>query len=604
MNKKILGSIIGAVVLIAIMIGVFKSQGVDPTSGVKSIIKPSIKIESPAKYLTGNTIMFYTLSDLKGIWKDISASKFWNEFSNLRVWTDFGIKENLAKAVGELETRIGMKVTESRFLDLFGNSITFSVVMDKKGEKIRVILQSFIGKTSQFVESSLKNMIPATNITYNGIDIKTVVPKTEGTSKIAYAIVNNILTFTFGDAESDLKEIIDIIKGNKEQALINDSNYKTMQKFLGGDENCNSFYYIDFTKISTQLKDILKPLIEMQPEKFQGVDIDEVAKNLKQIKFVGGKVVRTLSGINMISKIVPDLDEMSPEQKQSWSKKKEIKNVLQFAPKDALLINASAGLDLKQLWNTVSETSNKDPKANTMNPISNVLSVLKQFETSYDINIKNDIIDKISSEMMFLLSGINMEGMFPVPNVCFIIQSDDSPGLKKNISSILNKVLTGDNVSLPITLAEVKEDGLDLTVLKTPLGDNLSPVLTEKDGWILIATNKSSLLNILKVKSGGIENLIKSDEFKTGVPVADISSQCSFADLKGLNIQLKEIIDWVLQRKDMIPQAEQYKDIATNIATYLVPVLDSLQVFKSFGFSSYKKGEISTSQINLILKDK
>jgi len=604
MNKKILGGIIGAVVLIAIIFGLLKSKGVDTTSGVRSIIKPSIKIESPAKYLPDNTIMLYTLSDLKGIWKDVSSSKFWNEFSNLRVWTDFGIKENLAKVIGELEKRVGMKVTESRFLDLFGNSITFAVIMDKEGEKIRVIVQSFIGKTSQFVESSLKNMMPATSITYNGIDIKTVMPKTEGTPKIAYAIVNNILTFAFGDAESDLKAIVDIIKGNKKSALVNDENYQAIQKLLDGDENCNSFYYVDFTKISTQLQDLLKPLIEAQPEKFQGVDIDEVAKNLKQIKFVGGKAVRTSSGVNVISKIVPDLNAMTPEQKQSWSQKKELKTALEFAPKDALLVNASAGLNLKQLWSTVNSSAKGNPQATTINPVGNILLALKQFETSYDINIGDDIINKIGSEMMFVFSGVNLKGTFPTPSISFLLQANDSSGLKKSIVSILKKLLTGDNAALPITLADAKENGMDLTILKTPLGDNLSPVLAEKDGWIFISTNKDSLTKILKVKSGSVEKLIKSSNFKAGVPVANISSQCSFADLKGLNIQLKEVIDWVLQRKDIIPQAEQYKDIATNIATYLVPALDSLQVFKSLGFSSYTKGEISTSEINLILKDK
>ncbi len=103
MNKKIIGIVIGLTLVLSVIIVVLKTKGVDPVKGVKSMVSPTIELESPAKFLPSNTIMLYSISDLKGIWNDVANSNFWKEILNLRVLSDFGIKENLNKVLALLE---------------------------------------------------------------------------------------------------------------------------------------------------------------------------------------------------------------------------------------------------------------------------------------------------------------------------------------------------------------------------------------------------------------------------------------------------------------------------------------------------------------------
>ena len=60
----------------------------------------------------------------------------------------------------------------------------------------------------------------------------------------------------------------------------------------------------------------------------------------------------------------------------------------------------------------------------------------------------------------------------------------------------------------------------------------------------------------------------------------------------------------MLQRKDMIPAFPQSDEIAKNIATYAIPLINCMKVLKSMGFSSYEgKDNSSVQEMNLIIKD-
>ena len=78
MNKKVLGIVIGAVrAVVIVAVVVMTSKGIKPLKGVEAIIKPSIELDSPAKYVPNNAIMLYSVSDLRGVWEVIKTSNFW-----------------------------------------------------------------------------------------------------------------------------------------------------------------------------------------------------------------------------------------------------------------------------------------------------------------------------------------------------------------------------------------------------------------------------------------------------------------------------------------------------------------------------------------------
>lgn len=617
MNKKILGIVIGVVALVLIAsIGIMKSKGISPVKGIQGIIKPSVELESPAKFLPGNTIMFYSLSDLKGIWGDISKSKFWADFLNLKFLSDFNIRDSLKKIVGSLEEKIRFEVNESNIMDLLGKRVIVGVALDSATKDVKVYLQSYVGKKIEFLEKTLNGAtgIEAKKTEYNGETILLFSPAAgadanAGSPEIRYVLVNNVLTVVFGKGENDIKQIIDLIKG-KSESLYNDKNYAEMLKYSSGDSDCISQYFADFTKIYGILPELLKPLIEAQPEQFAGLNMGELTKNIEQLKMIGGKAYRTREGVRMGSYIVPNFEKMTAEDKKTWNIRPSKLESLSFAPADAIFCTATGLLDAAKLWQTFSEaTASSAPAGNgtpeaasAANPFAAILSGIRDFEKKLNIDLKKDVVDQIGNEMSLIFSGINLESQIPIPRIGLIIKSPNPSGLKDKLKTIMEKMFSAENAPVQIKLESKTIEGIDFMVLKTQFGEGLSPVAGVSDSWLVFASNAAVAEKIVKAKKGS-ETLIDSPSFKIMAGKNDSSSQISYGNLKaGLSL-LTEIINWVLQRKDLIPQAEQYKDMAATIATYAVPFIECLKVFDTIGFSSSKEGDISVQEISLNIYD-
>ncbi|EKD27378.1 MAG: hypothetical protein ACD_79C00739G0017 [uncultured bacterium] len=604
MNKKILGIIIAVIVVIVAGTIVLKKKGIEPIKGVTSALKSSVAYDSPAKYLTNDTVMVYSLSDLKTIWKQISASKFYNNFINLKLWTDFGVKENFNKVIASFEEKIGMPINESTIMDLFGSQIIVGLSVSENTKDVKLVIQAYVGKATQIVEGMFKSAIASGNQNITTADfenekITVYMPKTENEIEMRYALVNNILIFTLGKAEDEMKNVINLIKEKNSESLLKNTNYNEALKLLSGDNNANSFYFADFTKITPMVSEILKPLMEAQPEQFAGMNINDIAKNLEQIKFLGGKAYQSTSGIKLESYVSPNFDKMDDNAKKAWKEKGGAITVLKMIPNDALLLNATANLNLTRLW----EVFNAQSEANqgTGSPLQTIMASLKQFETNYGIDLNKDIIANIGNEMSFVFSGIGMDAAVPIPRLALILKSGNPNALRENLTNIINKALTSNPENpLPITV----ENKNNVTVLKTPLGEGLSPIIGTIDTWMYISTNQALADKMAQTFGGKSPDISQNALFKeSNLPGNGKSSQLNFIDLSGLNDLMQSLINWVIQRKDMIPQAGQFNDIINTVQAYTTPFLECFKVFKSLSMSTWDKDDNTVQEMNLIIKD-
>ena len=610
MNKKILGIVVGALIIVVVgSLMVMKSKGITPVKGIEGLIKPSISLESPAKFLPSDTVMFYSLSDLKGIWSDISKSKFWADFSNLKVWADFNIKENIKKIQGTLEERIKLEVTESRIMDLLGSRVTVGVAIDHNSKDVKVYLQSYVGKTIQFIEKSLNESTgtEAKKSEYNGETIL-LFPAPQGNGpEIRYALVNNILTVVFGKGETDIQHIIDLIKG-KGDSLYTEANYSQMLKNYGGDNDCISLYYSDFSKIYGILPDLIKPLMDASPEQFAGFNMQEMTKNLEQLLMIGGKAVRTNDGVKMLSYLVPNMSKLTAEEKEAWNSKPQKLESISFVPSDAILYSTTGMIDAPKLWKTFNETANQ-PAPQSPNatapaalPLAGVLSALKDFEKNYNISLEKDVIGQIGNEASFVFGGINLDSAIPVPRISLLIKSSNAQGLKDKLKGVLEKLLSSGTSPIPVTIESKAVEGTDFVTMKTQFGEGFSPVMGATGSWLVISSNAVTAEKLLK-SSKGESPLESSDAFKKINSGNGLANQLTFVNMKSGMTLVSDLMNWLLQKKDMIPQAEQYKEIAASIATYAVPLLESLKVLDTLGFSSSKEGDMTVQEVTLNISD-
>ncbi|MBN2143638.1 MAG: hypothetical protein JW774_03345, partial [Candidatus Aureabacteria bacterium] len=557
MNKKIVGIIIGSIiVLVAASLLVLKKQGVDVIKGVQSISRPSLAIESPARYLSANTVMFYSMSDLKELWADITKSRFWEEIKKLRMWNDIGFEENLNKAKSTFEEQFGIKLTESRIMDVLGTRFTFAVALTTGSPDIKVIFQSYISKLGEgFLGAFFEKMSEKAKKTdYNGETIVLIPPETPDAPEVRYVLVNNILTFTFGKAEEEIKTIVDLIKGNEGKSLIKDDIYNSSKKQLGGDENFQFLYYTNFSRTAPMLKDILTPFLEAQPAQFPGLDLKEIAKNLEQIQYIGSIATRSAEFFKMKTYVSPNFDKMNEEQKQLWNKADNALHTIKFAPAASLLFNVTSNFNAGQLWKTVIESTTPAAPAPgseetaggavTVNPLQGILDGIKNFENQYGVNIQKDIIDLMGEELGFVFTGISLEGAFPIPRLGLALQGKDAKALKNKLSELIEKSLTssGEETGGTIPLKLVKRDirGSEWSMLETPFGEGLSPVIGAVDSWIILAINSAFAEKMLDGFEGKSETLKSNANYKK-ISYKEKNSQLTFSDIRGLNQMLKDI---------------------------------------------------------------
>jgi hypothetical protein len=504
---------------------------------------------------------------------------------------------------------MGVEITESRFMDLFGNRVIVAVILDPGTRDVKILLQSYVGKATQFVESMLRSVPEASGTKvetaeYEGEQITFFVPPNETAPEIRYVMVNNILTFGFGKADAELRRMVSLIKETSKESLSSNDNYREIVEKMGGDQDFNSIYFSDFTKISGMLEDLIRPLMEAQPEQFTNVNIDEVSKNLEQLKMIGGKAVRTRQGINLMTYLVPNFEKMTPGQKAAWEREDQPIESLRFIPSDTLFVNTIGNLDLKRIWNTFNEQASAAGTDVAQNPVYAMLATIREFETNYGLDFDKDVVSRVGREVSIVFSGMSLDGPFPVPRLSFLVRSDDSGALRATVVDLLKKMLSGENAPVVMTFADKKIEQGDFTVVQTPLGEGLSPVIGNVDSWIVISTNAVTAQKLLKAYQGGIGRIDSNEAFRKAVLDAERPlSQCSFVNLMQLNDLLKQILEWMVQRKDMIPQAEQFRGVIDGIGAYAVPFLESLIVFDSMGFSSYDEGDSTVQEMNLIVKD-
>lgn len=609
MNKKLIGIIGGIIVVLLIGMTVLKDKGIEPVKGIKAVMKPSIDVESPSSFLPENTAMYYSMSDLKGIWSDIQGSNFWKQFSSHRLWTDIGFKENLNQMLSTLESQIGMEITESRLMDVLGRQVVIGVVFDSETAKPRVIVQSFVGKATQFVEGLLKSMPETTDSVkqteHKGEIISTMLPQEGSTTpfSVSYVLVNNIFTAVFGEDDEELKGIIDIIKGDSKDTLLSSSDYKKFEETYLNQGSGSIIYYADIEKISGDMEKIIQPVVEAAPEQFAGVSIEEVTKKFKTVAQAGGAIFRTNSGLMLKSHVIPNPEFLSDEEKLLAEQNKSQKlGSLKLTPVSALISNITTniGNNLNKTWGGFLEST---PSAQSSgNKINDILQTIKTIEEGFGFSIQKDIIDQLQSEMLFVFDGINLEGMFPIPRLALVFEVKDGAKSLNKITGIISEALKGETTPIPLSFNDKTILGDSFKVLTTPLGEGLSPVIGHSENWLIIATNSLTGENILKSKKGQADSIVNSSTFKDYVSTDKEYSNCNLTDIRALNKQLRTLLNWLLQRKEMMP-VPNLESIATNVSTYALPIMEQLEVFKAVAFKSYKEGNISIQEGNIIIED-
>ena len=622
MNKKILGITIGVLILAVLVIGgallLKKKSGVDLLSGVTRIMTPSLDLQTPAKYLPENTLLFYSMSDVEGLWDGVVKSKFWEELKKLRLWTDIAFQDNLNKALAVFKTKIGMELTQSRIMDIFGKRFTVAVLLGQNSEDVNVFLQTHVSKKTDFLEAILQTFIKQTvqnmqETTYQDEKIFFLPASSPDQPEVRYTLVNGLLTVAVGKTEASIKNIIDLLKGSGGVSLSQNPNYESSQKFLNDDQNYHILSFMDFTRLSTVLPKVIEPLKKAQPNAFKNINLDEISKNLQQIKCVCARGAYGNDGLlNVKTFIVPDLDKMSADQKTQWTQTEESLQAIDFSPLESLAVNFVGNVNAGQLWKNITDAAaasvsspeiSPDETKLSANPLAGFMNAISAWQTQSGVRVQEDLMDQIGEELGFVFSGLNFEGQLPVPRFGIILKAKDAPAFYSKLNQILEKTFTGPEAVFALNLQKKTLQGAEITVLETQFGEGLSPVIGHLDSWIFLASNEAFADKILLTKAGSTQKLSEKGSFQKIIPDANgKATQISFMDLAGISTMLKNLVNEVL-KKNLLLAIPNGSEITSSISTYVLPILEILPVFDSSGFSSRKQDSVLVQNMNLQIHD-
>ena len=233
---------------------------------------------------------------------------------------------------------------------------------------------------------------------------------------------------------------------------------------------------------------------------------------------------------------------------------------LAFAPKDSLYV-WSGRLDVTGLFDIVAEALGSTGQ---MGPAI----WQAQFQRTFDLNLKEDLLDLVGPEMTFVVAASG--GL--IPDVGFIVESPDAARLQRSLLHMLEKADWPDQTGV-----HTYRSG-DTTVYTVPLLHPqlvpvpLSPTFGVVEGKLLLTLHPLGYQRCAAVRAGRLEGLAQSRDFaqlRERVPAN--ARDMSYLDLRRLYSLCYQTLMPVLQS---MPHPSGISPLATLPPA--APILDQL----------------------------
>ena len=157
-----------------------------------------------------------------------------------------------------------------------------------------------------------------------------------------------------------------------------------------------------------------------------------------------------------------------------------------------------------------------------------ILSAVDSFEKDAGISIENDILSWMGNEVAFLISDVDLQGLFPFPKLALMVKVKDEAkaesSMKKLVDVVVKKAVPpgvteaaeGEEAPpSPIKTSEESYSGTTMQSLEITLPyQSLSPAYTVMDDTLIIGTSKETLKNLIDTKTGKADSITSDSSYK------------------------------------------------------------------------------------------
>ena len=360
---------------------------------------------------------------------------------------------------------------------------------------------------------------------YNGHTITLVKPD-KGNNNIYYFKIKDLLVISL--REDFLHNSINAIKKQK-QSLKDEEGYKlTKEKLL---KDADVVFYYNYKMFLSTIKD---QVVKQLGEKGDKQKLEETFKqfsgfNTMGYAFVPGELLKQ----NFV--MLYEKDKLDPFVQKFYSCPADENKSLNIVPHNVIAYSWNNCFPFEEYWQYLKSEFAKesaDAKAKTA-----LDTFLVNFEKNLNVSLENDILPALGDEYGGYFYGMDLSGMFPVPQFSFFVRIADLAKAEKVMSALANQPL--------ILLQNENYKGTNVRFITLPLGGNIKPGYCFLGDYLLFATSRDLLFESIRVFNKESQSLVDAPAFKEiNEGLTDKNNGVFYFKIDELASKLRGVVQW------------------------------------------------------------
>ncbi|MEW5693428.1 MAG: GYF domain-containing protein [Candidatus Hydrogenedentota bacterium] len=302
-----------------------------------------------------------------------------------------------------------------------------------------------------------------------------------------------------------------------------EKKYTESLKKINADEKVVSTLYIGLNKLGEFFEESLTEDLVKQfktaIEVYKAFDFSIIAATIDE---------------ELILDAYSQLSKDAPEYIRNLYKKGESKelNTAKYLPQNSILCFTTNSWNYEAWKEYVVTLFSSNPMQ-----VEFFKAQIEKCKQNFGIDIDKVLKKILTSDCSFAISKITQEGVIPLVNIIIaskINEGENPTQTLKELFKNLSKLAKNQ-----IKVAEEKINGSKVTIMKTQLGDAITPCFTENNGFLLFSISKDSLKSCLETFANG-ESILKN-QYVIKLNDFEKSSAIAVIDIGTLLAQVENI---------------------------------------------------------------
>ena len=545
------------------------------------LLKPSPPVGiTPAKLLPKNTLLAVELIDLEKTIDEFKSSQLGKKLKEtdlLGVLKAQGTEKNVIENYNKVKSVFLSTVDSLLFKELFGSKVLVAIlpVHIEQSTDFKEVLSSvvLISQTKHrtglvdFFNQLVTKKPEYTTREYNGHEITNF--ELEKNIIVYYSLDDNYLIATF-----DLKAIQNCLdrKTNKQPSLADNEYYQTLAKRL----TTSPYRAFAFNNTKKMYENITLLLAHSSGSAKQNKEMKQIAaalENWQGFNALGSAAYNDGSDI-LQAKILMMFEkkELSTEYAKIFSSQPIENRTIKFIPDEPLVYYWTNLVDPKTLLNFYLKTYNLEAKA--------ITSMKAKFKNQTGVEF-DEALQAIGNQLSFVLTNVKTGGLFPIPEMSLWVQTKNRDTVLKLVNSLI--------MQSRMELTEEKINGIKISYLFLPFGNDLQPAFAFIEDFFIVSTNRGLITNMINAAKNG-KSIVAGPEFThVNKGLTDKNNIISFVKIDRLIDNIIDIFEWRDRLRELKAEKQPHKsDIVKD--KIVIPVIQGLQMYETFGSRSFIKG--------------